>query len=98
MTDIHEPVGYDGPAEVLTGDVSVAVTVRLRGAFQPIDGHFHWYGRLDQHPSIAELGRAGARVELRTPYGQAEGRLSDEDPWGRYRIDGTGRPPFPIED
>ncbi len=98
MTDTHEPTGYDGPAEVLAGDSSLEVTVTLRGAFQPIDGHYHWYGRLDPDPTLAELGRAGATVDLRTPHGRAEGRLSDEDPWGRYRIDGMGRPPFPIED
>jgi hypothetical protein len=34
---------------------------------------------------------------LRTPYGEAQARLSDVDPWGRYRVTGSGRPPFPTE-
>jgi hypothetical protein len=33
-------------------------------------------------------------VVLRTAHGSAEGRLSDVDPWGRFRIAGVGRPPF----
>ena len=40
--------------------------------------------------------RSGAAVVLQTPEGTAHGRLSDRDPWGRYRISGTGRPPFEV--
>jgi hypothetical protein len=89
--------GYDGPAELLGGERPVAVTVRLRGVFQPIDGRYHWYGRVARHDEVDELVRSGASVTLRTSYGQAIGRLSDRDPWGRYRIAGTGRPPFPVD-
>jgi hypothetical protein len=90
---------YVGPAEVSTGSVStgstsggLAVEVRLRGHFEPLDGRFHWYGRIsaDTAPGL----EAGATVRLTTPQGSAEGRLSDLDPWGRLRISGTGRPPF----
>ena len=76
--------------------VAVAVEVTLRGAFQPIDGRFHWYGRIaatDQLP--AEL--SGWSVVLRTADGEAVGRLSDLDPWGRHRISGTGTPPFDMD-
>lgn len=89
--------GYDGPAELLDGQRSVTVAVRLRGVFQPIDGRYHWYGRVARHAEVDDLVRSGATVTLRTSYGQAAGRLSDRDPWGRYRIAGTGRPPFPVE-
>ena len=35
------------PAEVLMPDAeAVPVRVTLGGAFQPIDGRFHWYGRI----------------------------------------------------
>lgn len=82
------------PAEVLLpGKDPIPVHVTLAGAFQPIDGRFHWYGRIavtDQLP--ADL--SGASVILRTAYGDAVGRLSDIDPWGRHRISGTGKPPF----
>jgi hypothetical protein len=87
----HEPgEQYTGPAELVLGDDTVAVSVDLRGGFQPIDGHFHWYGRIDGEHRFA----SGDRVTIRTGYGDAEGRLSDVDPWGRLRIAGTGRPPF----
>ena len=74
----------------------VEVEVRLRGAFQPIDGRFHWYGRIAQHDDVDALVASGGvrGVVLRTPHGDAAGRLSDRDPWGRYRVGGTGRPPF----
>lgn len=84
------PDEYVGPGHV--EDVSVEVT--LRGQFEPLDGRFHWYGRIAANPRLDEVTRPGATVTLRTPHGSAEGRLSDIDPWGRFRISGTGRPPF----
>ena len=89
-----EPEGYDGPAQLVLGSVDVDVEVRLRGLFQPIDGRYHWYGRLAADPTVAASVEPGTTAVLRTPHGEAAGRLSDRDPWGRYRISGTGRPPF----
>ena len=86
----HEPEErYDGLARIS----GTRVRVRLRGQFQPIDGRFHWWGRIAADPAIDAHG-SGSTVALETPYGVAEGRLSDVDPWGRFRISGTGRPPF----
>ncbi len=90
----HE--GYDGAATIVTDDGEVPVEVTLRGLFQPIDGRYHWHGRVARDERVDALGRAGATVELRTPAGVATGRLSDVDPWGRYRIAGVGRPPYPL--
>jgi hypothetical protein len=85
------------PAEVvLPGREPLAIQVTLAGAFQPIDGRFHWYGRIaatDELPT--EL--SGTSVVLRTAYGDVVGRLSDPDPWGRHRISGTGKPPFDLD-
>jgi hypothetical protein len=81
---------YSGPASIRDGDDTVKVTVDLRGGFQPIDGHFHWYGRVGVHDRLT----SGDQVTIRTEYGVADGRLSDVDPWGRLRVAGTGRPPF----
>lgn len=97
MTPVHEPQeAYDGPATLVDDSGEAAghsVTVTLRGAFQPLDGHFHWYGRIADDPATSALAN-GSTVRLRTEHGQAEGRLTDRDPWGRYRIAGTGTPPF----
>jgi hypothetical protein len=90
----HEPAGqYAGPARLGAGE-PVEVEVDLRGRFEPIDGRFHWYGRIAADPALADRHAAGDTVTLTTPHGRAEGRLSDVDPWGRFRISGTGRPPF----
>lgn len=86
----HEPgEQYDGPARI----DGTGVQVRLRGHFQPIDGHFHWWGRIGADPAL-DTRSSGATVTLDTPHGSADGRLSDIDPWGRFRIAGTGTPPF----
>ncbi|AKU16314.1 DUF4873 domain-containing protein [Luteipulveratus mongoliensis] len=92
----HEPgEAYDGVAQVLgLADAPVPVVVRLRGAFQPIDGRFHWYGRIVANDVLAAQVSSGAAVTLETAHGVAEGKLSDIDLWGRYRISGVGRPPF----
>jgi hypothetical protein len=76
-----------------TTDDAVTVDVTLRGHFEPLDGRFHWYGRLAAHEALGRL-RPGTDVVVTTPHGSAAGRLSDLDPWGRFRVSGTGRPPF----
>jgi hypothetical protein len=97
-TQAPEEPGYRGPAEVLIGDQVVPVTVELRGFFQPIDGRFHWYGRIAANPELNRLVTGQrAEVVLRTPHDQRAGEVSDPDLWGRYRISSTGYPPFPLE-
>jgi hypothetical protein len=81
---------YDGPGRIGPTEVSV----RLRGHFEPIDGRFHWWGRVGVDETLTGEHDARALVTLTTPHGEASGRLSDVDPWGRFRITGTGRPPF----
>jgi uncharacterized protein DUF4873 len=87
--------GYTGAATLVIGETTFEVDVDLRGHFQPIDGYYHWYGRITAHEGLSRLlgGRAGAG-ELRTPEGSARGEITDPDPWGRYRILGTSTPPF----
>ncbi len=84
---------YAGPASVTGPDGELEVAVLLRGHFQPIDGRFHWWCRLPASPVVDAWGN-GASVVVRTPHGEGEARLSDVDPWGRFRASGTGRPPF----
>lgn len=88
--------GYDGPAQLVAPDTVVAVEVRLRGQFQPIDGRYHWYGRLSASDRVDALVAGRAALVLRTPYGEGAAQVGDPDPWGRYRVSGTGRPPFPV--
>jgi hypothetical protein len=92
VTDPGE--AYDGPAELVCDGRALPVTVALRSVFQPIDGRLHWYGRVQHSPAVDDLVSSGQRVALRTPSGEAPARLSDVDPWGRYRVTGTGRPPW----
>ena len=88
---MHQPrEQYDGPARI--GDTEV--TVRLRGHFEPIDGRFHWWGRVGADEALDAEHSPGAEVRLATPHGEATGKLTDVDPWGRFRVSGTGRPPF----
>jgi hypothetical protein len=90
--------GYTGPARLLVADHEVRVHVDLRGHFQPIDGRYHWYGRLAASDELDTLvgGRKQTAV-LRTGDGEATGEVSDPDPWRRYRITGVSTPPFRID-
>jgi hypothetical protein len=93
MTQHRPREAYDGPAVVLVGEAEHPVSVTLRGAFSPLDGQFHWYGRVADSTPLATV-RSGVQVTLRTDHGDAVARLSDVDTWGRFRITGTGVPPF----
>jgi hypothetical protein len=89
--------GYEGPAELLAGQQSVAVTVKLAGHFDPISGKYGWYGRVAAGEAVQGLLRAGVReVVLRTPHGDVATALTDVDPWGRPRVAGFGPAPFEV--
>ncbi len=89
--------GYDGAAEIVSGDAVLLVSVRLAGHFDSISGSYSWYGRVAADPAVTALVDAGARtVTLRTPQGAAVTPLTDVDPWGRYRVEGFGVPPFHV--
>jgi hypothetical protein len=92
-----EEEGYTGPATLHVAETELAVDVELRGYFQPIDGYYHWYGRVRENAELSGL-LAGKKTpaRLRTPQGEANGEVSDPDPWNRYRITGTSRPPFTV--
>ncbi|HEU5471435.1 MAG TPA: DUF4873 domain-containing protein [Actinophytocola sp.] len=93
----HDEEGYAGPATLTVENAELAVTVVLRGQFEPIDGFYHWYGRIDPNDELtAVLGGRAARAVLDTGAGTARGLVSEPDPWGRYRITGTSRPPFAV--
>ena len=93
----HNDDGYDGPVTVHVGDVEVSVDGTLTGHFEPVDGRYHWYGRLAANEELtAAIGGGNAEGEVSTPHGTVAAQLSDIDPWGRYRVSGTSTPPFPV--
>jgi hypothetical protein len=97
MSEINDDDGYQGTATLVLDERELTVEVTVRGHFQPIDGRYHWYGRLAEHPELAALvgGRKRTAV-LRTPTGEATGEVSEPDPWRRYRITGVSTPPFAV--
>jgi Domain of unknown function (DUF4873) len=90
-------VGYEGPVRVYLDGSVVEVDARLHGFFQPIDGSYHWYGRLAPDDRIgdlvAERGRAGIEVSVGDG-APVTARLGERNPWGGHRITGIGAPPF----
>jgi len=93
----HAEDGYTGQATLRVGERELTVDVRLRGHFQPIDGFYHWYGRVATNAELsALLGGKKTAASITTPDGSADGELSDPDPWDRYRIMGTSTPPFAV--
>ncbi len=93
----HDEDGYTGSATLVVDENELEVDVRLRGHFQPIDGYYHWFGRIRPNERLSEVaGGKKRKVEIRTAEGAASGEISDPDPWGRYRIAGTSTPPFAV--
>jgi cation diffusion facilitator CzcD-associated flavoprotein CzcO len=95
MAEFDDGADYAGPARLLLGEDRFEVTVDLRGHFQPIDGRFHWYGRIARHPGVSlRLGGARGAAVLTTSEGSAPCDVGEPDTWDRYRVTGTGAPPF----
>jgi hypothetical protein len=95
MNFLRSEEGYSGPATLVIDGPEFRVEVRLRGQFQPIDGRYHWYGRITSHDGLTTaLGSARASGVLSTPEGSAACELSDRDPWGRYRVTGVSGAPY----
>ena len=95
MAGLGDSDGYEGTAVLEVGRSRFDVQVRLRGHFQPIDGRYHWYGRIDAHEGLDELlGSGKASGVLTTAEGSAPCELSEPDPSHRYRVTGISTPPF----
>lgn len=85
-------MSYHGPAHV----AGVPVRVHLSGRWEPVDGRYHWGGRIEPEPEVARLVRSGRRdVDLRIADRPSPARLAEVDPWGGVRITGVGGPPWP---
>ncbi|NUO58632.1 MAG: DUF4873 domain-containing protein [Hamadaea sp.] len=87
-------MSYAGEGRV--GDLPV--TVHLSGQWQPVDGRFHWGGRISPSPEVVQLVRSGRReVIIHIGEMAAPGRLGEVDPWGGVRVTGVGAPPWEEE-
>lgn len=95
----HDDDGYEGPARLHVGERTIEVEVVLGGHLEPLDGRFHWYGRVMKQDALDEAKAGGATVVgLSIADGPtAEGRLAEHDAWGNLRITGLGAPPFELE-
>lgn len=93
----HVSADFVGSAVLCGGDLSVPVRVALSGHVDPLDGRFHWGGRIDPDERVVGLLRAGRRdVTLRVGDGPPlPARLTEADPWGGVILAATGRPPWP---
>jgi hypothetical protein len=95
----HEDDGYRGPARLTLGTDVVDVEVTLSGHLEPLDGRYHWYGRVAQHQAVDAAKRDGLTTAVVAIDGAvpASGRLAEHDAWGNVRITGLGAPPFELE-
>ncbi len=99
MAGLGDTDGYEGTAVVEVGRSRFDVQVRLRGHFQPIDGRYHWYGRISAHEGLdGVLGSGKVAGVLTTAEGSAPCELSEPDPSRRYRVTGISTPPFRTAD
>jgi len=89
--------GYSGTARLTIGQDEFEVQVELRGHFEPIDGRYHWYGRIARNDRLAAaLNGAKAAGVLETAEGSSPCEVAEPDTWNRYRITGYSTPPFQL--
>jgi multidrug efflux pump subunit AcrA (membrane-fusion protein) len=96
MTTVVPDDEYAGPAVIQAGERRITVRVTLSGRFEPVDGRYHWGGRLAPHSEVADLLRGGQRA-ITVQIGRrraARARLAEIDPWGGIRLTGVSRPPW----
>jgi hypothetical protein len=87
--------GYAGPALLVAGEDRIEVTVALGGHFEPLDGRYHWGGRVAPGGGVAELVRAGTRDAYLVIDGRERAlRMIDVDPWGGVTVRATGPAPW----
>ena len=88
---------YAGPARLVVDDLEIAVHVHLSGHFEPIAGQYQWAGRVQPSDEVRATLRPNVAVRLHTAGGHvADGTVREEDPWGGFRLAGSGRPPFAV--
>jgi ubiquinone/menaquinone biosynthesis C-methylase UbiE len=102
VSDLSGKPDFRGPATLTfeSPPAEFEVQIDLRGHSQPIDGIFRWYGRVRPHEALQgfmEAAGSSRKGRLSTDSGEVPVLVSDVDFWGRYRVQGTGMPPYPLE-
>lgn len=91
--------GYVGPALLKAGSVEIPVVVHLAGHLEPLDGRYHWFGRVQDKST--GLGQDVARMQgVALQIGEGPvvaAQLGERDAWGNLRIYGAGAPPFRLD-
>jgi hypothetical protein len=97
LAEREDDTEYRGPGVLTSGDLTVAVEVFLNGHIEPLDGLYHWYGRVVGDGVDAAKGRNRTPLFLTIGDGpEVPAALAERDPWGHFRIAGVGTPPFPL--
>jgi hypothetical protein len=91
--------GYEGPATLHVDSQSLHVNVALDGHLEPLDGKYHWYGRIQRSAGVVAAKDAGATTGTLVigAGAPAELRLAEYDAWGHVQVNGIGAPPYPLE-
>ena len=88
---------YDGPARLAVDGREIDVHARLSGHFEPIAGTYQWAGRLRPTDEVRETLRPNLDVVMTIgDEKSAAATVREQDPWGGFRISGSGRPPFAV--
>ena len=95
----EEETGFSGEASLIVGDQVMDVVVHLDGHLEPLDGRFHWYGRIERCADVEAVKAAGATTGLLVigELPPAELRLAEYDAWGHVQVKGVGAPPYPMD-
>lgn len=93
-------VDYRGAASLTLGGERLSAEVVLAGHFEPLDGKYHWYGRVSGSVAVRAMRERAARgaVDIALPECEAvPARLTEIDPHGNVRVEGIGQPPYALE-
>lgn len=86
---------YSGHAVVQIECARYPATVVLAGHFEPLDGRYHWGGRILPVREVADAVRRGARAAtLLVDDRPFAVQLAEVDPWSGVRIRAIGAPPW----
>jgi hypothetical protein len=90
---------FDGAANIEYDGECIDCRIRVRGYFEPLDGHYHWAGIAFGEP-VRALKDARATDVLIAVDGRdtVPARLAETTPWGTVRITGVGQPPYRLDD